>query len=139
MWHLGAPLLNPKPEKCPMRIGQSLELAALSHDEKTSLWNQNAGFGPFGEPQVMDRGDRRAHSSFWAGPRLGAMMVGSGRSFVTTSRAPNCSGCWRSGHPAVWPSNGLFEKFASQYIFDGRSRDSGPGITSWMRPIGMAS
>src|SRR5713101_6995361 len=42
MWHLGAPLLNFKTEKCPVRIGQSLELARLSHDEKTSLWNQNA-------------------------------------------------------------------------------------------------
>ena len=40
-----------------MRIGQSLELAPLSHDEKTSLWNQNAAFGPFGEPHVMDRAD----------------------------------------------------------------------------------
>jgi hypothetical protein len=53
----GTPKPDFKTEKCPVRIGQSLELAPLSHDEKTSLWNQNAGFGPFGEPQVMDRGD----------------------------------------------------------------------------------
>jgi hypothetical protein len=130
MWRLGAPLLNFKAEKFPVRIGQSLELAPLSHDQKTSLWNQNAGFGPFGEPQVMDRGDlARAQFAFRGASTTGRDDAGFGPEFrdevsrvVTALRL---LGRGDVGIPAVLgTSNGLFEKFASQYVFDGRARDS---------------
>lgn len=131
MWRLAAPLLNFKTEKCPMRIGQSLELAALSHEEKTSLWNQNAGFGPFGEPQVMDRGDLaraqfvlrgssttgRDESGF--GPELGNEIART----LTALRLLKSGDVGVPGILGV--SNGLFGKFASQYVFEGRPRTSG--------------
>ena len=130
MWHLGAPLLNFKTEKCPVRIGKSLELALLSHDEKTSLWNQNAGFGPFGEPQVMDRGDlARAQFVFWGSSTTGR-DAGFGPEFrdevARVVTALRLFGSGDMGIPAVLGSStGLFEKFASQYVFDGRARNSG--------------
>ena len=130
-WHLGAPLLNFKTEKCPVRIGQSLELAPLSHDEKTSLWNQNAGFGPFGEPQVMDRGDlARAQFVFRGSSTTGRDDPGIGPEFrdevARVVTALRLFGSGDVGIPAVLgTSTGLFEKSASQYIFDGRARNSG--------------
>jgi hypothetical protein len=131
MWHLGAPLLNFKTEKCPVRIGKSLELALLSHDEKTSLWNQNAGFGPFGEPQVMDRGDlARAQFVFRGASTTGRNDSGFGPEFrdevVGVVTALRLFGSGDVGIPAVLgTSTGLFEKSASQYVFDGRARNSG--------------
>jgi hypothetical protein len=129
MWRLGAPLLNFKTEKCPVRIGQSLELAPLSPDDKTS-GNHNAGFGPFGEPQVMDRGDlARAQFIFRGASTTGRNDSGFGPEFrdevarVVTALRLFASG--DVGIPAVLgTSTGLFEKFASQYVFDGRARTS---------------
>jgi hypothetical protein len=129
-WRLGAPLLNFKTEKCPVRIGQRLELALLSHDEKTSLWNQNAGFGPFGEPQVMDRGDlARAQFFFRGASTIGRNDSGFGTEFrdevVRVVTAMRLLGSGDVGIPAVLgTSTGLFEKSASQYVFDGRARNS---------------
>jgi hypothetical protein len=131
MWRLGAPLLNFKTEKCPVRIGQRLELAPLSHDEKTSLWNQNAGFGPFGEPQVMDRGDlARAQFIFRGSSTTGRDDPGFGPEFrdevVRVVTALRLFGSGDVGIPAVLGTSiGLFERFASQYVFDGRARNSG--------------
>jgi hypothetical protein len=130
MWCLGAPLLNFKAEKFPVRIGQSLELAPLSHDEKTNLWNQNAAFGPFGEPQVMDRGDlARAQFVFRGASTNGRNDSGFGPEFrdevVRVVTAMRLLGSGDVGIPAVLgTSAGLFEKFASQYVFDGRARNS---------------
>ena len=130
-WRLGAALLNFKTEKCPVRIGQSLELAPLSHDEKTSLWNQNAGFGPFGEPQVMDRGDlARAQFVLRGSSTTGRDDSGFGPEFrdevTRVVTALRLSGSGDVGIPAVLgTSTGLFEKSASQYVFDGRSRTPG--------------
>jgi hypothetical protein len=130
-WRLGAPLLNFKTEKCPVRIGHSLELAPLSHDEKTSLWNQNAGFGPFGEPQEMDRGDlARAQFVFRGASTTGRNDSGFGPEFrdevVRVVTALRLFGGGDVGIPAVLGrSTGLFEKSASQYVFDGRARNSG--------------
>jgi Apea-like HEPN len=131
MWRLQAPLLNFKTEKCPVRIGQSLELAPLRHDEKTSLWNQNAGFGPFGEPQVMDPGDlARAHFVFRGASTTGRDDPGFGPEFRDeVSRvvaALRLFGSGDVGIPAILgTSNGLFEKVSSQHVFDGRARNSG--------------
>jgi hypothetical protein len=130
IWHLGAPLINFKTEKCPVRIGKSLELAPLSHDEKTSLWNQNAGFGPFGEPQVMDRGDlARAQFVFRGSSTTGRNDSGFGPEFrdevARVVTAMRLFGSGDVGIPAVLgTSTGLFEKFASQNVFDGRVRNS---------------
>ena len=130
-WRLGAPLLNFKTEKCLVRIGQSLELAPLSHDEKTSLWNQNAGFGPFGEPQMMDRGDlARAQFVFRGSSTTGRDDPGIGPEFrdevARVVTALRLFGSGDVGIPAVLgTSTGLFEKSASQYVFDGRARNSG--------------
>jgi hypothetical protein len=129
-WHLGAPLLNFKTEKCPVRIGQSLELAPLSHDEKTRLWNQNAAFGPFGEPQVMDRGDlARAHFVLQGASTTARSDSGFGPEFrdevvrVVTALRLLSSG--DVGIPAVLGSStALYEKFASQHVFNGRARNS---------------
>jgi hypothetical protein len=130
MWRLRAPLLNFKTDKCPVRIGQRPELAPLSHDEKTSLWNQNAAFGPFGEPQVMDRGDlARAQFVFRGSSTTGRDDSGFGPEFrdevVRVVTALRLFGSGDVGIPAVLgTSTGLFEKFASQYVFDGRARNS---------------
>ncbi len=130
MWRLAAPLLNFKTENCPMQIGQSLELSALSPEDKTSLWNQNAGFGPFGEPQVMDRGDlARAHFVLRGSSTTGRDECGFGPEvgneilrFLTALRLLKSGDVGAPGILGV--SNGLFEKSASQYIFDGRAQNS---------------
>ena len=132
VWNLAAPLVNFKTEKCPARIGQSLELAALSHEEKTRLWNPNAAAGPFGEPQVMGRGDlaraqfvlrgssTTGRDDYGFGPEVGNEIV----RVVTALRLLKFGDV---GAPAILGvSNGLFEKSAGQFIYDARASQPGP-------------
>src|SRR5579875_322247 len=130
-WRLAAPLVNFRTEKCPLRIDGEIELIALSHEEKTRLWNHNPGFGPFGEPQVMDRSDLARARFMLVGFSSGACDDhGFGPEFASkVTRVVTALRLLRAGDvgaPAILgTSSGLFEKFASQYVFDGRVRNSG--------------
>jgi Apea-like HEPN len=131
VWNLLAPLVNFKTEVFPVRIGQSLELSGLSHDDKTKLWNHNAAFGPFGEPQVMDRGDLARSQFVFRGssatarndPAFGPEFRDDVVRVVTGLRL------LKSGDvsvPAILGVNhDLFEKAAYQNVLNGRARNSG--------------
>jgi len=130
-WCLAAPLVNFRTDRCRLRIDGEIELIALSHEEKTGLWNHSPGFGPFGEPQVIDRGDlARARFTLVGFSRNGREDHGFGPEFANkVTRIVTALRLLRGGDvgvPAILgTSSGLFEKFASQYVFDGRTRDSG--------------
>jgi hypothetical protein len=130
-WRLAAPLINFKSEKYPVQIGRNLELVALTHEEKTDLWNHNAAFGPFGEASVIDRGDfaraqfvlRGSSSSERDDHGFGPKFRNEAMKIVTALRL---FGSGEVGIPAILgTSTGLSQKFAPQYLFDGRARNSG--------------
>jgi hypothetical protein len=131
IWNLSVPLVTFKTERGSVRIGQNLELAPLSNDEKTSLWNQNAAFGPFGEPQVMDRGDlARSHFALRGSSTTGRDDHAFGPEFrdevvqvVTALRLLKSGDVGASAILGL--NNGLFKLGAYLFVFDGRARNSG--------------
>jgi hypothetical protein len=131
VWDLSAPLVNFKCEKFPLLVGSGVELAALSPEEKTTLWNPNGAGRPFGEPQGLDRGDM-ARAQFVL--RDSSTTARDGQGFGPEFRSEvirvlTALRLLKSGDigvPAILGvSKGLFERTASQYVFDGRARNSG--------------
>ncbi|MGH7780834.1 MAG: hypothetical protein ACREQR_13515 [Candidatus Binataceae bacterium] len=131
VWGLWAPLVNFKCEHFPLRIAQNLELAALTHEEKTKLWNPNGVAGPFAEPPGLDRANMaRAEFALRATSTTGRDDAGFGQEFgkdvVRAVTALRLLGVGDVGAPVILGvNNGLFERYASQYVFDGRSRTPG--------------
>jgi hypothetical protein len=131
IWNLWTPLVNFKTEKLPGQIGQRLELSRLSDDEKTTLWNHNSAFGPFGEPQVMDRSDlARSQFVLRGSSPAGRNDHAFGPEFRDeVVRVITALRLLKSGElsaPAVLGvNNGLFKMVAYQNVFDGRARNSG--------------
>lgn len=131
-WQIASPLTNFKTEKCG-RIGSVLEIVSLSHGEKTELWNHDSEFGPLVESQVMGRGefaralfklcgtDSSRRDDLGIAPEIRDEVV----RVLTALRLLKSGDIGAPGILACSTSTGIIDRFMSQFVFDGRTRNSG--------------